>query len=258
MITDTDSNEIITRSDLEKLIIAYFEQYPEGPFLMPGYISFEDMIYRARRIVKIDTDELDELELERITERTNDIIGKIKYTEIIKREENAQRALLNIPHEETIIEGCDVTPDLSDDELIAFAPYGSRQPNERITIGGTCYFVNGIYQTVFIQNADTKNPMMITPTRVNITRSELERLIVAYFKQNPDGPFLRPGYISFSNMILRARRVAQVNIDQNTITQLTTLTDNIISGNRYTAIIDREERAIEGCTPPQVRMIQTQ
>ena len=161
------------------------------------------------------------------------------YAEIIKKEEGQERVKLNIPYEKTQIEGCDKIPILSDEESLSFDTYGSRKPNQRITIDGNCFFVNEIYKSVFTKNDSDKYPKMISPmTRARVTRSELEKLIVAYFKQNPNGPFLMPGYISFTNMIESARQVARPDIDQNYITKLTAETDKIIMDNRYTAIIE--------------------
>jgi hypothetical protein len=126
---------------------------------------------------------------------------------------------------------CNPVPILTEIESISQENYGSRNPNQRITIAGNCYFLNEIYQWIFTQDVPySMNPKMTSPlNRAIITRSELERLIVAYFEQNPNGPFLIPGYQSFNDMITRARNIATVDIGPAEVNRLTRLTDGIIT-----------------------------
>jgi hypothetical protein len=138
---------------------------------------------------------------------------------------------------------CNPVPILTEIESISQENYGSRNSNQRITIAGNCYFINEIYNWIFTQNLPySMNPKMTSPmSRAIIARSELERLIVAYFEQNPIGPFLRPGYPTLDDMITRARNIAiQDIVPAAEVIRITRLTDDIIATGVERERLERE------------------
>jgi hypothetical protein len=138
---------------------------------------------------------------------------------------------------------CNPVPILTDIESISQENYGSRNSNQRITIAGDCYFINEIYNWIFTQNLPySMNPKMTSPlNRSAITRSELERLIVAYFEQNPIGPFIRPGYPTLDDMITRARNIAiQDIVPAAEVIRITGLTNDIIATGVERERLERE------------------
>jgi len=123
---------------------------------------------------------------------------------------------------------------------------GTKNLREEFVIGGISYkHVYGLYHKIFAQKENSLDPQMTTPENKVITKSELEKIIVAYFEQYSTGPFLIPGYTSFDNMILRARQIAQNDIGktESDIKKMTEVTDAIIKNIKYVEIIGKEEEA---------------
>jgi hypothetical protein len=111
---DLKTENIISRSDLEKLIVAYFKAYPKiGLYYIPGYISFDDMISRARDIalpLNITTYEIDKLTLEtnKIIAETMEIIEKdrikMENLSIAREEKNKESEIKRLREREAKIE----------------------------------------------------------------------------------------------------------------------------------------------------------
>jgi hypothetical protein len=121
---------------------------------------------------------------------------------------------------------------------------GTKDLSEEIVVGGISYkYVYGLYHKIFAQKENSLDPEMTTPENKLITRSELEKIIVAYFEQYSSGPFLMPGYTSFDNMILRARQIAQNDIGESEIKKMTEVTDAIVKKYKHVEIIRKEEEA---------------
>jgi hypothetical protein len=72
---------------------------------------------------------------------------------------------------------CNPLPDMSDEEMITLETFGSRTPNDRITIDGACYFVRELYDLIMIQNHKA-----VPHTNIDITPDNEAKLIAAYNK----------------------------------------------------------------------------
>ena len=69
---------------------------------------------------------------------------------------------------------CNPLPDMKDDEMITLETFGSRSPNDRITINGACYFVRELHHQIITLKRNVPH------TNLPISDEDKERLITAY------------------------------------------------------------------------------
>jgi hypothetical protein len=133
------------------------------------------------------------------------------------------------------------TPGPNDTDPITFTQFTNTNtyPNQRISFQGQCNLIDGIYLWILYQLPDG-SPRMTDGYHRIIYSSDLERVIIKYFKQNPNGPFFIPAYSSFDDMIYNARQIAQPDTNEPTIEIIREETNAIITKYRY--LIDIEER----------------
>jgi len=69
---------------------------------------------------------------------------------------------------------CNPKPNMEDEEIITLETFGSRTPNDRITINQRCYFVRELYHQIITLNGNVPH------TQAPISDIDKERLIAAY------------------------------------------------------------------------------
>ena len=69
---------------------------------------------------------------------------------------------------------CNPKPNMEDEEIITLETFGSRTPNDRITINQRCYFVRELYDQIITLNGNVPH------TQAPISDIDKERLIAAY------------------------------------------------------------------------------